>query len=126
MSITNLSVPHVGWSDNAALLSDGLSNSTPLHAQIRDAAAALAWMTDCRMADQAAQVQQQFHRLLALAERVKPMERFCDEIARDCAEQERLQAAAERRRAAIATGRVVELAAHRQPHRAWTGHGGAA
>ncbi len=119
MSITNLSVPHADRSDKTALLSDGLSNSAPLHAQIRDAAVALAWMTDCRMANQAAQVQQQFDRLLALAERVKPMERFCDEIAHDCAEQERLQAAAERRRAAIATGRVVELAAHRRP--SWGG-----
>ncbi len=126
MSITNLSVPHSGRSDNAALLSDGLSNSTPLHTQIRDAAVAFAWMTDCRTADQAAHVQQQFDRLLALAERVKPMERFCDEIARDCAEQERLQAAAERRRAAIASGRVVELVAHRRPRCPWSGHGGVA
>ncbi len=124
--LSDLSIPHTDWSDKTVLLSNGLANSVPLHDQIRDAAGALAWMTDCRTANQAAQVQQQFDRLLALAERVKPMERFCNEIARECAEQERLQAAAERRRAAIATGRVVELAAHRQPHRAWSGHGGAA
>ncbi len=108
------------------MLSDGLSDTAPLHVQIRDAAVAMAWLTDCRTAAEAVRAQCQFDRLMALADRVKPMELFCDEIARDCAEQERLDAAAELRRAAVATGRVVELAPRRMPHRPWTGQGGGA
>ncbi len=97
----------------------------PIYLQIREAADAIARL-ESSSAIIPSEAQSHVARLIELAEQVKPMERFCDEIAQQCAEQARLDAAAALRRAAIATGRVVDLAQRRPMRRPWPFQGGAA
>lgn len=92
--------------------------SAPIHAQLRDSAAVLERLTDRGFTPTLAQTQNHAACLARLAEQVKRLEVFADEVVADHQEDNALShqqaaALAAARQDAILAGKVIELRHHR-------------